>query len=325
MAYDGDGDPGELLACGTEAAVADRLLGHFIRASAANLPEGERRYPPARAHRALAVIARGLGRGSAAETDLVLLAVGRRVPRWLLGSVVTVLMAAVVAGEGVLLFMDPSGTWAWGGWAVFLAVRFTVRTWRGRAVLESGMAVPRLGSPLWRVAGARALRSLTTSGYGVIAVLTCGGVVGLLVGLGETGLAEGALVGLLSLIASVLVMTVMEVDATTAGPTGVLRGKVLLLVLVGVAFTRVTSSVIGDDVLAALLSTLGLATAWVMTYLVGLLAYGLFLATHARRVPLRLARFLDWSVAAGLMRTSGATYQFRHREFQEWLVRHPAP
>ncbi|CAM5238097.1 hypothetical protein GCM10010230_28400 [Streptomyces narbonensis] len=31
------------------------------------------------------------------------------------------------------------------------------------------------------------------------------------------------------------------------------------------------------------------------------------------------------SVSAGLMRTSGAVYQFRHREFQEWLVRHPEP
>ncbi len=46
---------------------------------------------------------------------------------------------------------------------------------------------------------------------------------------------------------------------------------------------------------------------------------------NRRRLPLRLARFLDWCVTAGLMRTSGVAYQFRHREFQEWLVRNPAP
>ncbi|MES5821994.1 hypothetical protein [Streptomyces sp. RG80] len=27
----------------------------------------------------------------------------------------------------------------------------------------------------------------------------------------------------------------------------------------------------------------------------------------------------------GLLRTSGIAYRFRHREFQEWLVRHPEP
>ena len=38
-----------------------------------------------------------------------------------------------------------------------------------------------------------------------------------------------------------------------------------------------------------------------------------------RDARLRLARFLDWAYAAGLMRVSGTAVQFRHRELQAWL------
>lgn len=36
--------------------------------------------------------------------------------------------------------------------------------------------------------------------------------------------------------------------------------------------------------------------------------------------PLRPAAFLDWACEAGLMRVSGVAYQFRHRQFQDWLA-----
>ncbi|WP_461027039.1 NACHT domain-containing protein [Streptomyces sparsus] len=38
-------------------------------------------------------------------------------------------------------------------------------------------------------------------------------------------------------------------------------------------------------------------------------------------LPFRLGRFLDWCCEAGLMRTAGAGYQFRHRELQGFLAR----
>ncbi|MFF3910574.1 NACHT domain-containing protein [Streptomyces sp. NPDC001848] len=40
-----------------------------------------------------------------------------------------------------------------------------------------------------------------------------------------------------------------------------------------------------------------------------------------RRLPLRLGRFLDWGHRAGLLRVAGRSYQFRHIEFQRWLIR----
>ncbi|MFD5634831.1 hypothetical protein ACFWJM_11920 [Streptomyces sp. NPDC127077] len=53
--------------------------------------------------------------------------------------------------------------------------------------------------------------------------------------------------------------------------------------------------------------------------------YAVFLLCSRRRLPLQLGLFLDWAVAAGLMRYSGPAYQYRHRELQHWLRQHPQP
>jgi len=37
------------------------------------------------------------------------------------------------------------------------------------------------------------------------------------------------------------------------------------------------------------------------------------------RGPVRYVRFLDWAARAGLLRVSGLSYQFRHRQLQAWL------
>ncbi|MFC9856609.1 MULTISPECIES: NACHT domain-containing protein [unclassified Streptomyces] len=42
-------------------------------------------------------------------------------------------------------------------------------------------------------------------------------------------------------------------------------------------------------------------------------------------LPWRLGRFLDWCCDAGLTRTAGIAYQFRHRELQEFLIRGHIP
>ncbi|WP_158239563.1 NACHT domain-containing protein [Streptomyces carminius] len=43
--------------------------------------------------------------------------------------------------------------------------------------------------------------------------------------------------------------------------------------------------------------------------------------THGSLLPWRVGRFLRWCGDAGLLRRSGAAYQFRHRELQEYLAR----
>jgi hypothetical protein len=51
----------------------------------------------------------------------------------------------------------------------------------------------------------------------------------------------------------------------------------------------------------------------------------MFLICARGKIPLRLACFLNWACAVGLMRYSGPAYQFRHRELQLWLAAHPDP
>ncbi|MEO3867358.1 NACHT domain-containing protein [Nonomuraea sp. B12E4] len=47
---------------------------------------------------------------------------------------------------------------------------------------------------------------------------------------------------------------------------------------------------------------------------------GLAVAAMRGLLPLRLWTFLDWACEARLLRVSGATYQFRHRELQDFLT-----
>jgi NACHT domain len=51
--------------------------------------------------------------------------------------------------------------------------------------------------------------------------------------------------------------------------------------------------------------------------------YFVFVLCSRGRLPWRPGVFLDWACSAGLMRLSGGVYQFRHREFQQWLQRNP--
>lgn len=53
-------------------------------------------------------------------------------------------------------------------------------------------------------------------------------------------------------------------------------------------------------------------------------AIAIALASRRGRLPLRLGRFLDWGVSAGLFRTSGVAYQFRHEELRLWLKQQAA-
>ncbi|TDD74794.1 NACHT domain-containing protein [Actinomadura darangshiensis] len=56
------------------------------------------------------------------------------------------------------------------------------------------------------------------------------------------------------------------------------------------------------------------ATAWSRAMI------GLAVAVSRGLLPLRLWTFLDWACEARLLRVSGATYQFRHRELQDFLT-----
>jgi hypothetical protein len=59
-------------------------------------------------------------------------------------------------------------------------------------------------------------------------------------------------------------------------------------------------------------------TVWSRARMRYTLAIGLLAARG--RLPLRTGEFLSWAQHAGLLRTSGTAYQYRHRQFQDWIT-----
>lgn len=53
--------------------------------------------------------------------------------------------------------------------------------------------------------------------------------------------------------------------------------------------------------------------------------YLALLVCKGGKLSSRPGRFLDWASEAGLVRLSGAAYQFRHAELQNWLAHHHSP
>ncbi|MFB9435128.1 NACHT domain-containing protein [Streptomyces showdoensis] len=326
VAYERDGDPAELVGAGTEGETADLLLGRFIGASVRSAAVGAGRYAPGWVHRRLRVLAVLLG----PETDLALLGLGRFAPRWAvrvlelvqLGVILWVVLAdlALDSGERVELSFPVV-------LAVLLMIAVLVRRLRAQVSSRSQAAasMPPAGSALWRVGVRRVMRRVPRSWSGLMISGT------LLFGIWQAvpqRLGGQGMTSLAPVVGAVFVLYLVfaaaaEVDDAATGPAGQLRGQ---LALATVLVTAVAAVFYGGEAMRLPTSVVAMiGSAVVLELLSGLVEYGLFRLWNLRRLPLRLARFLDWSVAAGLLRTSGAAYQFRHREFQEWLVRHPAP
>ncbi|MDA0635601.1 NACHT domain-containing protein [Nonomuraea sp. MCN248] len=114
-------------------------------------------------------------------------------------------------------------------------------------------------------------------------------------------------------------------DAELAHPREALRRNAVIGLAFGLvgAVAAFLVFVLHHGVLRSLLCalvggvTFGLAfgaTAWARTMI------GLGVAAARGLLPLRLWAFLDWACEARLLRVSGATYQFRHRELQDHLA-----
>lgn len=57
----------------------------------------------------------------------------------------------------------------------------------------------------------------------------------------------------------------------------------------------------------------------------GVLRYAAFRLCTRGQVPPHLTQFFHWAHGAGLLRLSGGSYEFRHRELQLWLAANPSP
>jgi hypothetical protein len=148
-----------------------------------------------------------------------------------------------------------------------------------------------------------------------------------LVGL-KAGLLTGIAVGIPFAIVLVLIGRSWKPDTVMVSPMHALRREPLVasVASLAVALTLLllsTSSIaiksgpllkLASSLSLMFMVVLGFAPAW-MRFIAG------WAVTAARRrLPARLSRFMKWACDSGLLRISGATYQFRHRELQDWLL-----
>jgi hypothetical protein len=327
----------------TPDGIRDHLLAQFLPAALSTVTDQP--YDPARAHRWLSVLARYLHQNTATArslggrplsgTDIVLhelwpLAGSRRPRTVAIALLATVwLIALPIMLSQVPIGFSPHQLLGAGGPALGLA-GLAYLSWANFWLEPSRVNLNRLRTP-------RGRRGLAVGLAVWIAVgLTGGLVVGLAVGLTSllpVGLAVWLVVGLTVGLAVGLTVGLTEsASVGTPDPRSVIRndltsGLVFGLALglaVGLPLGLTVGLVFGLTAGLGLGLTAGLAsgTAGGPT---GLRYVGLLLLTRRRRgnwLPWRLGRFLDACYQAGLIRIAGNAYQFRHRELQDYLVRH---
>ncbi|MDX3339895.1 NACHT domain-containing protein [Streptomyces sp. ME02-6979.5a] len=331
-AYEQVHDPRELLGARTDQEVTDGMFARFISASV-HAVGYEDRYSPERAHAWLHHLALGLVSQNGGANALVLPELARSPGAWpsrMLYAVTVSLLTLVSLWAFLLNGTRGSAEWGVSLLVVAMAVLalLHLRPRGYRLIKRSDMWLPPWRSPLWSVASKVAFTGRNR--WGVLAsailpvmILWRSVTPEQLGGIGDWTLAL-AVLPMLTLYVGLMAGNTL--DTAAIGPSGWPRGGVF------------TALVLGWP--AVVLLGLGLRMGLGVTDCLPLLAvfgvlycavsgdsamYLCWLLIHFRRVPFRLSRFLDWCHAAGLIRITGGVYQFRHREFQEWLARHPAP
>ncbi|MEV4937379.1 NACHT domain-containing protein [Streptomyces zaomyceticus] len=336
--------PADLLAQAGGGTLHDHLLEHYIDAAATVPPgQGAAAVPaldPAEARRVLTVLAHYLHANAAGRTvqgralsssDLVLhdlwpLAGARDIRS------LDALLTFLLYGGGWLAFRwalpeQPSKSWM--ALTAILLVALALWCVLGRAwPVPYPLRVPRLST-------SAALRTVVGDVATTVWIPTVfGAVCGVLFAVrGEmrsavlAGMGYGGAVGLAyGLVLALTLCLRPNSQIPTSDPGSLLRGDLASALVAGALFGTTTGLIYGlvADPLRAL--TAGLAAG--LVFGLGARAWTRYTVfrLHVRgQLPWRLASFLRRCQQAGLLRTAGPGWQFRHRELQEYLAAAPPP
>ncbi|MET8029007.1 NACHT domain-containing protein [Streptomyces avermitilis] len=326
--YAHHGDPSDLLRHANPADLDDYLLARFVPAATALHPRPRRPYTAVDVHRWMARLAAYLntsspapgsptGAGANPRTDLVLHQL------WPLAGARRVRAADVVLATLAVLL--PAFAWASN---VPLLVPIWFAVWAGFVASRASVAVPvRLPR-----GGLRTTTGCRDVAFGLAFGPAAGLTLGLALGVGfgliyglVLGLTAGLVIGLTAGLAYGLAGTIGR-EPSSARPRDVIRSELLRGLAYGLAFGL--SSGLGFGFAYGLGGLAFGATAGLMYGFVCVPSgrrYLVFVLCSRGKLPWRLGVFLDWACAAGMLRFSGAAYQFRHRELQQWLAHHPCP
>lgn len=324
-------DPAALLDLARAGTLRRHLLDRYVAAALA-APAHHRAFrrramDPDRTWRHLAVLARYLngnlgsppGGGTALgpvapSTDLVLHELwplaGTRRPR-----LVHLALALIYATFGTAVVVAASGSGAlWRGLLCAVIFYMPVAWALSPSLVPMRVSLHALRS--WRAVGWTML-SLTV---GIVSARST-----------DDALHAAAVMGA-GLLAGLVAGTTAPKYEPPRTPQQTLRGNVaaMLVTFVGVG---ATSSIFAWGIRSEqplhLVATAWFAAGFVLALSLGLVTpagrYFAFLLSTRGQLPWRLSRFLRRCHRTGLLRTAGLAYQFRHRELQAHLARHPQP
>lgn len=309
--YHRTGDPAELLTHPTADDIDQHLLARFVPA-ATDITPNAHRYQPDDIHHWLHQLTHHLNGTptGALVTDIAL----QRL--WPLAGPARVRNTDVFLSTlTVLLTLPLAWTTSSPGTAVLFITLTAVTLARRNTENRSSSNPTRLRN---------SSRTLT---YGLMAGMGAGAVCGLVFGL-AAGLGTGVAAGLVFGLAAGFGAGFSGEPTTVANPRVIIHHDIVYVLVAGLVAGCAVGLVIGLVYGVVFGLVCGLAAGLGASLADGSVVarrYCVFLLCSRGRLPFRLARFLDWAVTAGLLRYSGPAYQFRHREFQQWLTRHPTP
>ncbi|MFJ9968031.1 NACHT domain-containing protein [Streptomyces avermitilis] len=334
-------EPADLLTLAAPDDIRDHLMSHYVSAALLRHPDGDQ-YSPQRTHRWLAEIAARLAvveSTGSRGTDIALhelwpLAGVHRV-RLADGLLTSLLcLAALWSVHGMLSVFPRPGVlpppvellWLptlWRAGKASVPAPRTLQLHRlrfrpQRRQMRRALVIGSLGGSLAGLLGAVEISFAFACPWAVA---------------GTYGLAGGLVVGSALGLAAAITAPVADAAPTNGyvqptDPRHLVRDDLVTGLMVAAFFGAAVGLTLGPVLGLPVGCTYGLAVGLMFglywwggagrRYLVALWCF-------RGRLPWRLGAFLHWAAEAGLLRISGAGYQFRHRELQDWLVDHPDP
>ncbi|MEU1536168.1 NACHT domain-containing protein [Streptomyces fagopyri] len=335
-------DPADLLTLASDSDVREHLLALYLPAAVSQHPTQPERYRPDQVHRWLAWLAVYLTTTAPTGTDL---AIHELFPRFgpRRTGIADILLVTFLSLCFSLTFLNCSFTRTLP--AATVSALFGVLTaWQvSRVSLRGrGLAPREFQQLLWTLARApQAVRPLVLgAGLGLCAGLTAGFAagpdswLGLGLGLGTfLGLAGGQELGRTD--PAVATGRTSRFTARPRHPvrdgfnTGLASGLSLAFIAWSAVLVVTGPGNVPVGLASALMGALAGTAYGSILGLYGLSASGRRYLTFLRysfgHLPSATGAFLEWAYAAGLLRMSGTSYQFRHRELQDWFASRQHP
>jgi hypothetical protein len=146
--------------------------------------------------------------------------------------------------------------------------------------------------------------------FGLLAYNVVGPNYGIMVGIGGTALCV------------ITLARTAHDPAVTQSPTAILRKDMLANFVFGVAYGVMQVAILMDLVGLAMSICFGMAyvVGSVVSSVMARYLIAVYVGWRTFGLPLRFASFLTWATQAGLLRTSGVGYQFRHEGLNRYLL-----